>query len=76
MMAILEAPKMTKKWVRVCYLCYNDGKLREATYFYVSKPLIPIPQTKTFDVCDEHAIICKKEGRTVSPIMDETEREE
>ena len=60
---------MTKKWIRVCYLCYNDGNLTKATYFYMAT------NEKTFDVCDIHAIICKEEGRKVYPIMDATEVE-
>ena len=60
---------MVKVYVRVCYLCNLKGELKEATYFYYT------PKGEAYDVCDECAELCSKQGFTIYEITEETEIE-
>lgn len=58
---------MVKVYIRVCFLCRIDGKLKEATHTYRT------PNDDEYDVCERHAKLCKTQGLEVSELLAETE---
>lgn len=48
-------------YMRICFLCYQDGKTRKAVGYYIAA-------RKVFDVCREHRGMARDQGMKVLPI--------
>jgi len=48
--------------VRICYFCSELGKTVQAVAYYSPQP------DETYDLCEEHKEICKKEKFNVLPL--------
>ena len=53
-----------KVWQALCYLCYNDGEIVEATHQYIT------PSDEEIDICEKHIEVCKKAKLTVRKLED------
>lgn len=52
----------TEIWVRVCYLCYHKGKLKQAEFSYTTE------DETTYDACLEHIEMARENGFDITPL--------
>jgi len=61
---------MTRIYLRLCYLCYQAGENEQAVGYYMPKP------DETYDVCEECAKLCEKQGHIIYRFEEGDEIEE